>query len=137
MAWERGSPPYGGERPAAGDPHPRRAEIHRQAADNVSKGIIAQPAAPVNPADIEVVSIRPIAGGGTVKAFVVVRIGAITVRECKIVQQAGQSCWVAMPDRPWTGGDGKVRYTRLVELEKDLHEQVTATVLGAWERADG
>jgi hypothetical protein len=84
--------------------------------------------------DIEVVAIKPIAGGGSAKAFVTVRVGGITIKECKIVQQAGQRPWLAPPDRPWTGSDGKPRYARLVELDKDLHERVTAAVLQEWKR---
>jgi DNA-binding cell septation regulator SpoVG len=84
--------------------------------------------------DIEILAIKPCAIAGNVKAFVDLRIDQITVSGCKIVAQADQKPWVAMPDRSWTDGDGKTRWTKIVGLERDLHFAVQAAVLDAWER---
>jgi hypothetical protein len=136
MAWQqKGYPPPGGERPAAGRLHPRHAaECHRSPTD-VSPRTISQSTAPEN--IIEIISIKPVAGASSVKAFVSVRIGEVTIHGAKIVQQVGQHAWVSMPDRAWVGDDGQTRYKRLVELDRPLAQRVTAAVLEKCWRADG
>ena len=134
MKWETGTPRHSGEWAAGGAITPRAAEIHRRAADNVSRERIAQAGTLEN---IEVISIRPVGGSGAVKARVVVRIGEITLHEAKVIQEPGKRPWFAPPDRAWVGDDGKTRYVRLVELAKPLNDRVTAAVLAACERADG
>jgi DNA-binding cell septation regulator SpoVG len=83
-------------------------------------------------APITVLAIRPLDGKSTVKAFVDVRLGGVTIKGCKIVRQEGQKPWLAMPatksDRGWN---------HTVELTKELRSRVTDVVLAAWEPAQG
>jgi DNA-binding cell septation regulator SpoVG len=78
-------------------------------------------------AAIQVLAIRKLDGKSTVKAFVDVQIGGVTLKGCKIVQQPDQRAWLAMPstksDRGWNN---------VVELSKPLRERATAVVLAAW-----
>ena len=94
---------------------------------------------PVKPvgAAIEVLEVRRVEGGGNVRAFLALRIGGITIRDAKIVQQPGRRPWLAMPDRQWTGADGKVHYVALVELSSSFKQRVTDAALAAWRAADG
>jgi DNA-binding cell septation regulator SpoVG len=87
------------------------------------------------PAPIQVLDVRSVANAGNVCAFVSLRLGGVTVHGAKIVQQAGQRAWVAMPDRQWTAPDGKVRYTAVVELTPLLKQRVSDAVLSGWEHA--
>jgi DNA-binding cell septation regulator SpoVG len=48
-------------------------------------------------APIEVVAIRHLDGKSSVKAFVDLKLGGITIKGCKIVRQGDQRPWVAMP----------------------------------------
>jgi DNA-binding cell septation regulator SpoVG len=77
---------------------------------------------------IEVLALRRLDGRSTVKAFVDVKLGGVTLKGCKIVQQDGQRAWVAMPsiktERAWQN---------VVELTKPLRERVTELVLAKWE----
>jgi DNA-binding cell septation regulator SpoVG len=78
-------------------------------------------------APIEVLAIRRLDGKSNVKAFVDLRLGGITLKGCKIVQQDGQKAWLAMPavksDHGWNN---------VIELSKPLRERVTEVVLAAW-----
>jgi DNA-binding cell septation regulator SpoVG len=87
----------------------------------------------MTPAPIEVFDLRKLENAGNIRAFLSLRIGGITVHEAKIVQQAGQRPWLAMPDRQWTAADGKVRYTAVVELSPSLKQRVSDAVLAGWE----
>jgi DNA-binding cell septation regulator SpoVG len=77
---------------------------------------------------IEVLAIRPLDGKTSVKAFVDVRLGGVTIRGAKIVQQEAQRPWIAMPaikcERTWSN---------VVELSRALRERVTDAVLQAWQ----
>jgi DNA-binding cell septation regulator SpoVG len=77
---------------------------------------------------IEVLAIRRLDGTTTVKAFVDLRLGGVTLKGCKIVQQDGQKAWLAMPsvktERAWQN---------VVELSKELRQRATDAVLAAWE----
>jgi DNA-binding cell septation regulator SpoVG len=82
-------------------------------------------------AAIEVLAIRRSAGTTSVKAFVDIRIGAVEINGCKIVQQEGQCAWLAMPsiktERAWQNA---------VEITgRDLKQRITDVVLEAWERS--
>jgi DNA-binding cell septation regulator SpoVG len=78
-------------------------------------------------AAIEVLAIRRLDGKGSVKAFVDLRLGGVTIMGAKIVQQPDQRAWLAMPsvktERAWQN---------VVELSKPLREKATEAVLAAW-----
>jgi DNA-binding cell septation regulator SpoVG len=78
-------------------------------------------------APIEVLAIRRLDGSSTVKAFVDFRLGGVTIKGAKIVQQTGQKAWVAMP--AVKSGRGR---NNVIELSKPLRERVTEVVLVAW-----
>ena len=77
---------------------------------------------------ISVLAIRKLDGNSAVKAFVDIRLGGVTLRGCKIVQQTGARPWVALPsvknDRGWQN---------VVEVSRELRERLTAAVLDVWE----
>lgn len=83
-------------------------------------------------ASIEIIDLKP-RQNGNVKAFCSVRIGGVVIKECKIVQQPGQTAWLSMPDRQWTGNDGKVRYFQLIELSDKLRVGVNGAAVAAWD----
>lgn len=55
--------------------------------------------------NIEIVSLRANNKPGSVKAFLSVRFGGVTVHDCKLIE-TDRETWLATPDRPRTGGDG-------------------------------
>lgn len=88
-------------------------------------------------APIAVLDIRPMQGAGNIRACLSIRIGAVTIHGCKIVQQPGQRAWLAMPERQWQDAGGKKHYSPTVELSSDLKKRVNEIVLAAWEARDG
>jgi hypothetical protein len=78
----------------------------------------------------EVLKIAPTTAG-TVKAFVYIRVGAVTIKGAKIMQQPGQAAWLAMPDRSYVVS-GKAECAPIIELDKSLRERATEVVLTAW-----
>ena len=81
-------------------------------------------------APIEVLSIRRLdKPDTTVKAYVDLRIGGVTVCGVKIIQQNGKPAWLAMPGLKTNHG-----WSNTVELSKPLRERVTEVVLEAWEQ---
>jgi DNA-binding cell septation regulator SpoVG len=81
-------------------------------------------------AAIEVIAIRRLDGKSTVKAFIDVKIGGITLKGCKIVQQPEQRAWLAMPSVKTDHG-----WQNVVEISKPLREAATEVVLAAWGEA--
>ena len=82
-------------------------------------------------APIEVLAIRKLDGASSVKAFVDIRLGGVTLKGCKVVQQEGQKAWLATPSVKTNHG-----WQNVVELSRDLRERCTEIVLEAWESHD-
>jgi DNA-binding cell septation regulator SpoVG len=76
---------------------------------------------------IEMLAIRKLDGKSTVKAFVDVQIGGVTLKGCKIVQQSGQAAWLATPSVKTERG-----WQNIAELSKPLRAKVAEVVLAAW-----
>lgn len=85
------------------------------------------------PTPIEVLNIRPCGGGGNLRAFATVRVGALVIADCRIVQQPGQRPWVSMPVRERGG-----RFLPIVRIVSDsLKTRINEVVLAAWESKGG
>jgi DNA-binding cell septation regulator SpoVG len=77
---------------------------------------------------IEVLEIRRLTADGNLKAFAKVRLGAVVINSCRVIQQPGQRAWVAMPQQK--SGE---RWYPLVEItRRELMDQVKDAVLQAW-----
>jgi DNA-binding cell septation regulator SpoVG len=80
-------------------------------------------------APIQVIKVKALESGGNLKAFVDVRIGAVVIRGCRVVQQPGQKAWVSMPQTK--SGE---KYYAVVEIESEgLRNRVREVVLEHWE----
>lgn len=75
---------------------------------------------------ISVVGIRPQRNMGNLRAFVEVKIGEITIADCRIIQQPGQRAYVSGPQKQVDG-----RYLPLVKMTANLRERVQTVVLSA------
>ena len=81
---------------------------------------------------IEVVALRPLVDNGNLKAFVSVRLGGVTIHDCRIVQQPGQAAWVSMPQREYADKQGQKKYSAIVELSDSLKSSVAEIILAEW-----
>ena len=78
-------------------------------------------------APIEVVRMHRLDGAGSVKAFVDIRVGGITIKGAKIIQQPDRRAWLGMPavktERAWHN---------VVEITSaKLRQAITEVVLAA------
>ena len=78
---------------------------------------------------IIVMRVTPVSGQGNLRAFADVRVGEITVCDCRVIQQAGQVAYVAGPQKQERG-----RWWPLVKMSPELRERVQSAVLGAWQK---
>lgn len=75
-------------------------------------------------APIELLNIRHSTKEGNVRAFLSIRIGGVTINNCKVIQQPGQKAWASMPDREYLDSSGSKRWAPIVELSPDLRRRV-------------
>lgn len=92
---------------------------------SAARDFAIQAQAPSRAPAIEVLEIRPLEGAGNLTAFATVRLGAVVIHSCRVIQQPGQ--------RPWQAKDGKY-YPVVVIERRELLEQVRGATLEAWER---
>ena len=91
------------------------------------------PSADERNSHIELVNIKPFHNSGNLKAFASVRLGGVTIHDCRIGQQPRQRCWVSLPQREYTQ-DGQKKYAPVVELSEPLKREGARIVLAAWEQ---
>lgn len=101
------------------------------AAPSVSRVQTAIRAQAPRPSAIQVLEVRTLEGMGNLRAFVTVKLGAVVIHGCRVIQQPNQKAWVSLPQQK--SGE---RYYSVVEItRKELLEQVKSAVLEAWERS--
>jgi DNA-binding cell septation regulator SpoVG len=84
---------------------------------------------------IEVLSIKPLANEGPLRAFASVRLGGVLIHDCRIIQQSGRHPWVSLPQRQYLH-DGQKKYAAVVEVSEPRQRDVSWVVLAAWERGE-
>jgi DNA-binding cell septation regulator SpoVG len=83
--------------------------------------------------DVQILSLTP-STSGPLRAFVDVQIGSsLIIYGAKVIQQVGQSAWVAMPSREYTAVDGTRKFVPIVKLSGDLKRDVEEAILQAWQ----
>jgi len=75
--------------------------------------------------EISVIKLKPVTMGN-LKAFAEIKIGEITICDCRIVQQPGQKAYVSGPQK-----NENNRWIPLVKMSRTLKEQVETIVLEA------
>jgi DNA-binding cell septation regulator SpoVG len=87
-------------------------------------------------AAIEVLEVRPVRGEGNLRAFVSIRLGAVVIHGCRVVQQPGQRAWVALPQTPArkkADGSGAGWFPVIEIRRRELLDQVRDAILAAWQ----
>jgi DNA-binding cell septation regulator SpoVG len=89
----------------------------------------------MRPTALEVLEVKPVTGRGNLKAFARVRLGAVVIHGCRVIQQPGQKAWVALPQVPARAkadGSGAGWYPVIEITNPELLARVRAAVLEAW-----
>lgn len=81
---------------------------------------------------IELLRVTRVGGEGNLRGYVDVRVGAVTICDCRIIQQPGQAAYVCGPQKY----DG-ARWWPLVKLTPELRQRVQAVVLDVWQKENG
>jgi DNA-binding cell septation regulator SpoVG len=88
-------------------------------------------------AAVEVIELKRLDGNGNLKAFAKIKLGAVIVHGCRVIQQPGQKAWVALPQVPARAkadGSGTGWFPVIEITSPDLLARVRAAVLEAWGR---
>jgi DNA-binding cell septation regulator SpoVG len=80
---------------------------------------------------IEVKHIKPVTNQGNLRAYVAVQIDEVTVHDCRLIQQPGQSAFLLGPQKR-DGG----RWRPVVTMAPGLRQEVQAAVLAAWQKQE-
>lgn len=82
---------------------------------------------------IQVISVRSV-DKGNLRAFAEIQLGeTLIISGCRIIQQAGQSAYVAFPQNE----NGGKYYPVVTAVDKRFKEAVEIKVLAAWSDANG
>lgn len=77
------------------------------------------------------IRIRPYTRGGSLKAFVDLQLGGVTINDCRLIE--GQNgLFVAMPQKEVPQPDGGKSYFPIVKLNEGLEQKVREAVLAKW-----
>jgi len=88
--------------------------------------------------EVKVSRVQHLQSQSSLKAFCSVELGSLTINDCKVIQQAGQEPWVAMPSRSYEDSDGNRKYAPVVEITSDfLKGEIEHAVLAAWRSQTG
>ena len=84
---------------------------------------------------VQVEEIRTIDNKGSLKAFASIVIGnGFKINDIRIIEQAGKSAWISLPQRESVGPDGKKKYWPVIELPDHIKQMVEHAVLEAWQQ---
>lgn len=83
--------------------------------------------------DVEILSITPVEGRGSLRAFVNLRIGDLIINDCRIIQEIGKGPWFSMPVLSYRDEHGTNRYRTIVQvINENLKNKISQAVLDAW-----
>ena len=81
---------------------------------------------------IEVLDIRPV-NQKALQAYVILRVGGITIHDMRIIQQPDQKAWVGAPQQVYEKkGSDKKHYKSFVEFTDSLKQRVDTIILEEW-----
>ena len=78
---------------------------------------------------IEILELRILPEGRTLKAFCDIRVGDWTIREFRVIKDNGKRPRVVVPQVSWKGPDGQVQYKTLITLPDELKGEIDRIVL--------
>jgi DNA-binding cell septation regulator SpoVG len=85
--------------------------------------------------EIIILDIRPQNGGRPLKAFVDLKLGDLTIRDFRVIQQRGERAFVTAPQTSWKSPDGAIKYKTIITMPNDLKWQIESAVLAEFQRA--
>ena len=84
--------------------------------------------------EIEIVDLRLTKSRKSLKAFVDVRLGSITVRDFRVVKEDGKSPYVKVPFSTYKDQEGQLKFRPIVILPEEVRGEVDLAILNAYRR---
>ncbi|HEX3037277.1 MAG TPA: septation protein SpoVG family protein [Thermodesulfobacteriota bacterium] len=86
---------------------------------------------------VEVLSISPVEGRGSLRAFVNIQLGTLVINDCRIIQENGKKTWFSFPVLSYKTQFGAIQYKTLVQiLDEKIKREVSRVVLEIWEKKE-
>ena len=78
---------------------------------------------------IEVLEIRFLPPGRSLKAFVDIKIDEMILREFRVIKENGKRPWIAPPQISWKGSDGTIQYKTVCTLPDEVKGEIDFIIL--------
>lgn len=88
--------------------------------------------------ELEVLSITPVEGRGSLRAFVNLRLGDLILNDCRVIQEPGKHAWFSLPVLSYKTQYGTTQYRTFIQIvDENLKNRISEAVLSAWENKRG
>ena len=84
--------------------------------------------------EIEILDLRVIESGKSLKAFADVRIGNILIRDFRIVKEDGKRPHVKAPFSTYKDQKGQIKFRPIIDLPDEVRGEVDLAILNAYRR---
>jgi len=73
---------------------------------------------------IELVQVFKLPTSGNLKAYIQIKVGEITICDCRVIQQVGQRAYISGPQKAHNGG-----FVPLVKMSQSLKQRVEEAII--------
>lgn len=84
--------------------------------------------------EIEVLDLRVIESGKSLKAFADVRLGNIVIRDFRVVKEVGKRPHVKAPFSTYKDQKGQIKFRPIIVLPDEVRGEVDLLILNAYQR---
>jgi DNA-binding cell septation regulator SpoVG len=79
--------------------------------------------------DVKIIDMKLVPGDKPLRAFVVIQLGDLIVRDLRVVKENGKRPLVLPPQISWKRRDGKIQYKTVVTFPDELKGRIDFAVL--------
>jgi len=84
--------------------------------------------------NVEVIEIRLLSNGRSLKAFVDVQVGDWIIHDFRIIKQAGQRAFVSPPQVSWKDPEsGQIKYKGILTIPPEQKQRIDTEILHAYQ----
>jgi DNA-binding cell septation regulator SpoVG len=84
--------------------------------------------------EIEILDLRVVESGKSLKAFADVRLGEITIRDFRVVKEDGRRLHVKVPFLTYKDQMGRLKFRPVIVLPDEVRGEVDLAILSAYQR---
>jgi len=84
---------------------------------------------------VEVIEIRPLNDGRSLRAFVDVQVGDWVIHDFRVIKQNGQKAFVSPPQVSWKDRETrKIHYKGILTIPSEQKQLIDAAILSAYQK---